>query len=73
MGVIVYCTRCWTARTFHGAWPAKCTVCDRVVRWATASLLDAPRVKWELTDKDSRMLRALWIDPEMPIAGTVEG
>lgn len=67
MPTILYCTRCWTGQSFLKDWPAKCPACDRVVRWATASMLDSPSVKWELTPKDVRTLRALWISPERPL------
>jgi len=55
-----------------GEWPAKCSACDRVVRWVTASMLDGPRVPWALTAKDCALLHALRIDPEQPLLGAVE-
>lgn len=62
----VFCSRCWTAHSFLGEWPQKCKACDRVTRWVTASLLDAPKKPYELTPIDCSFLHALRIDPEVP-------
>lgn len=61
---IVFCRHCITGLACVGKLPPNCPNCGLTANWSDTL---EPRVPYELSRKDTILLKALHIDPEQPI------
>lgn len=64
---LVLCCRACSEEHFHedGEIPSICPACgSHPAPWKSASVVEDPSVPYELSDRDWRTLKALWIDPK---------
>ena len=66
--VILLCRACSEEHEHvSGEIPQWCPHCGETpAPWKSAIVVPDPDVPYDLSERDGRMLRALWIDPERP-------
>jgi RNA polymerase subunit RPABC4/transcription elongation factor Spt4 len=78
VAVILTCRHCSEEHRRENADedPAVCPSCGVTPsRWKGATIIDEPAVAYDpadLTEREKRILKALWIDPEQPLAALAQ-
>ena len=65
---ILYCRKCSVGYASIGEVPPVCPGCERETTWTTVpkSKKRDPLIPWTLSEMDSRFLRSIRIDAELP-------
>lgn len=72
VAIELFCRLCAEGTRIQERIPPICPRCAKPTIWVSAVERDPPKVKYQVTINDHKFLRALRIQSDWPLAGTVE-